>query len=233
MSGESGASTDQGERDAHLRARLEAGLRQISFFVIPDVRHLPRPGPGGGRRALRDRALQPRRQLLRLAHPRRRRASGSSPARWAGSTPPPSTRSRTPAPRCGSRSSACCTGIALGLPARGLPAARLGIEAEWGAPGLALGGQLAGWLEFLLLRRSLSRGRRAHRERSRRSWPGSGARPRWPRWRMGRPAARAPAAAILVFVVVIGCYAAIYVGITHVLGIREARAFVARLRRQA
>jgi hypothetical protein len=36
---------------------------------------------------------------------------------------------------------------------------------------------------------------------------------------------------MVVFALVIGCYAVIYLGITHLLGIREAHSFVARFTR--
>jgi hypothetical protein len=62
-------------------------------------------------------------------------------------------------------------------------------------------------------------------------WPGSASMPAEVTWAWGVLRLVSGAPPIPVFVVVIGCYAAIYVGITHLLGIREARAFVARFRR--
>ena len=106
-----------------------------------------------------------------------------------------------------------------------------GIEAAWGAPGLALAGSLAGWLEFLLLRRSLCRvvGRAvSDAGLLARLW-GAAAVAAAGAWGVLRLVYQRPP--ILVFVVVMGCYAAIYVASTHLMGIREARAFVARLSR--
>jgi len=123
------------------------------------------------------------------------------------------------------------TGVALGfLLAVYLPR-HFGIEEAWGAPGLALAGSLAGWLEFLLLRRSLSRvvGRTVKDPALLARLWGAAAVAALGAWGVLRLVHQYPP--ILVFAIVLGCYGAIYLGITHTLGIHEARAFVARLTR--
>ncbi len=157
MSGASGASTDQG-RARRAPACTPRG-RAAADLVLRDSRPAASSSPWVrwwrqhcSRRAA---STAPTASTCGASSPAR--ASGCCPARWAASTRRRSTRSRTRARRCGSRSCACSPGSRLGfLLAVYLPR-HFGIEAAWGAPGLALAGSLAGWLEFLLLRRSLSR----------------------------------------------------------------------------
>ena len=230
MSGESGASTDQDERNGHLRARLEAGLRQISFFVIPTCGIFLALGQVVAA-ALFETGRFNRADSFYVWRILAGAGIGLLPGtlgRLYSSTFYAIQDTRTPMRFALIR---VAVGIALGfLLAVYLP--RLyGIEETWGAPGLALAGSLAGWLEFLLLRRSLSRvvgvpvkdpgllGR---------LW-GAAAIAALGAWLVLQLVSRQHP--IPVFVVVMSCYAAIYVGITHLLGIREARAFVLRFRR--
>ena len=232
MSGASGASSSVHERDAHLRARLEAGLRQIAFFVIPTCGIFLALGQVVAAALFETGRFNRADSFYVWRHPRRRRHRAAARARWGGSTRRHSTRSRTRGRRCDSRSCACSTGIALGfLLAVYLPR-HFGIEAAWGAPGLALAGSLAGWLEFLLLRRSLSRvvGRTVKDPALLARLWGAAAVAALGAWGVLQLVQHQ--APILVFVVVMGCYGAIYVGITHALGIHEARTFVARMRRR-
>jgi len=230
MSGASGASTDQGQRDAHLRARLEAGLRQISFFVIPTCGIFLALGQVVAA-ALFETGRFSRADSFYVWRILAGAGIGLLPGtlgRLYSSTFYAIQDTRTPMRFAILR---VLAGVALGfLLAVYLPRA-YGIEAEWGAPGLALAGSLAGWLEFLLLRRSLSRvvGRTVSDSALLARLWGAAAVAALGGWAVLRLVQHQPP--ILVFVLVMGCYAAIYVGITHLFGIHEARAFVARLKR--
>ena len=230
MSGESGASTDQGVRDAHLRKRLEAGLRQISFFVIPTCGIFLALGQVVAA-ALFETGRFNRADSFYVWRILAGAGIGLLPGtlgRLYSSTFYALQDTRTPMRFALIRVG---VGIALGFAlAVYLPRA-YGIAEAWGAPGLALAGSLAGWLEFLLLRRSLSRavGRSV-------GDPGLLAR----LWGAAAVAAAGgwgvlqlvhQQSPIFVFVVVMSCYAAIYLGITHLLGIHEARSFLARFSR--
>ena len=230
MSGASGASADQGERDAHLRARLEAGLRQISFFVIPTCGIFLALGQVVAA-ALFETGRFNRADSFYVWRILAGAGLGLLPGtlgRLYSSTFYAIQDTRTPMRFALVRVG---VGIALGfLLAVYLPR-MYGIEEAWGAPGLALAGSLAGWLEFLLLRRSLTRvvGRPvSDRGLLARLW-GAAALAALCAWGVLRLIAHRPP--MLVFVLVMGCYAAIYVASTHLMGIREARAFVARLSR--
>ena len=88
----------------------------------PADRVLRRPvgdGLSRARRRRRRRALpvgrvHPRDDRLRLGHPGRLRRRACSPRRWAGSTPPPTTRCTTPGRRSGSRVLRVALTIGLG-----------------------------------------------------------------------------------------------------------------------
>ena len=230
MSGESGASTDQGERDAHLRARLEAGLRQISFFVIPSCGVFLALGQVVAA-ALFETGRFSRADSFYVWRILVGAGIGLLPGtlgRLYSSTFYAVQDTRTPMRFAILR---VLTGIVLGfLFAVYLPR-RFGIEEAWGAPGLALAGSLAGWLEFLLLRRSLSRivGRTVSNPGLLARLWGAAAAAAVGAWGVLRLVHQQPP--LVVFALVIGCYAVIYLGITHLLGIREARSFVARFTR--
>jgi putative peptidoglycan lipid II flippase len=124
------------------------------------------------------------------------------------------------------------TGVALGfLLAVWLPR-QFGVEGTWGAPGLAFAGSLAGWLEFSLLRRSLGKaigGRPAtNRALLLRLW-GSATMAAVVAW--GVLQVTMQHGPMLVAIVVMGTFGIVYVGCTHLLGVNEARAFVARFTR--
>jgi putative peptidoglycan lipid II flippase len=230
MSGESGASTDQDQRDTHLRARLEAGLRQISFFVIPTCGIFLALGQVVAA-ALFETGRFNRADSFYVWRILAGAGIGLLPGtlgRLYSSTFYAIQDTRTPMRFAIIR---VLTGVALGfLLAVYVPRA-YGIEADWGAPGLALAGSLAGWLEFLLLRRSLSRvvGRTVSDSALLARLWGAAAVAALGAWGVLKLVHHQPP--ILVFVLVIGAYSAIYLGITHVMGVHEARAFVARLRR--
>ena len=231
MSGASGASGNRDERDVHLRARLEAGLRQIAFFVIPTCGIFLALGQVVAA-ALFETGRFNRADSFYVWRILAGAGVGLLPGtlgRLYSSTFYAIQDTRTPMRFAILR---VLTGIALGfLLAVYLPR-HFGIEAAWGAPGLALAGSIAGWLEFLLLRRSLSRvvGRTVKDPALLARLWGAAAAAALGAWGVLQLVQHRPP--LLVFVVVIGCYGAIYLGITHMLGIHEARTFVARMRRK-
>jgi putative peptidoglycan lipid II flippase len=231
MSGASGASTDQDERNTRLRERLEAGLRQISFFVIPTCGIFLALGQVVAA-ALFETGRFNRADSFYVWRILAGAGIGLLPGtlgRLYSSTFYAIQDTRTPMRFALVRVS---TGIALGfLLAVYLPR-RFGIEAAWGAPGLAFAGSVAGWLEFVLLRRSLTRvvGQPVRNPGLLARLWGAAALASLGGWGILRlVAGRAP---IPVFILVMAGYGAIYLGITHLLGIREAKAFVARLGRR-
>jgi putative peptidoglycan lipid II flippase len=231
MSGASGASSSVQERDAHLRARLEAGLRQISFFVIPTCGIFLALGQVVAA-ALFETGRFNRADSFYVWRILAGAGIGLLPGtlgRLYSSTFYAIQDTRTPMRFALLR---VLAGIALGfLLAIYLPR-HFGIEEAWGAPGLALAGSLAGWLEFLLLRRSLARvvGRTVKDPALLARLWGAAAVAALAAWGVLRLVQHQ--APIVVFVVVMACYGATYVGITHALGIHEARAFVARMGRR-
>ena len=142
------ATGTEEERAAHLRARLESGLRQIAFFVVPSAVAFVALGDVVAGALFQSGEFTREMTALRLGHPRGRRPSGCWPPRWAGSTPRRSTRCTTPGRR--SASPSCASGsrrLLLGyLSARCTCRALLGLERRWGAAGLTLAsGLAAGW----------------------------------------------------------------------------------------
>ena len=105
MSRDTGAGAAAFER---LRARLDAALPRVAFFVVPSARRLPRARRCDRRRPARGRALHARRTACARGPSSPAPPSDSSRARWAGSTRPPSTRCATRERRSGSPSCASC-----------------------------------------------------------------------------------------------------------------------------
>ncbi len=226
-----GASGNVEQRDAHLRKRLEAGLRQICYFVIPTCVIFLTLGEVVAA-ALFQTGRFSRDDSFFVWHILAGAGVGLLPGtlgRLYASTFWAIQDTRTPMRFALIRVG---TGVALGfLLAVWLPR-QFGIEATWGAPGLALAGSLAGWLEFSLLRRSLG--------------IAIGGRPATNTGlllRLWGSATLAAAAAwavlqvtmhhgpLLVAILVMGTFGIVYVGCTHLLGVHEARAFVARFTR--
>ena len=89
---------------AHLRRRLNAGLRQIAFFIVPSAMAFPGAGRRDGGGAVPDRPFHRGRFALRLGHPGRLGGGLAGVRPWGGSTPPPTTPCATRARRCASPS---------------------------------------------------------------------------------------------------------------------------------
>jgi putative peptidoglycan lipid II flippase len=125
-------------------------------------------------------------------------------------------------------------GLTIGLGylfALPLPRA-LGIEARWGAAGLTASAGIAGWIEFLLLRRALNRrigptGLPATLAIKLWGAAGLGAGTAWA-LRAALPAGIHPIAGA---VGLLGVFGVVYLGVTAAMGIPEARRLGGRLRR--
>ncbi len=107
----------------------------------------------------------------------------------------------------------------------------LGIDSSWGVAGLTASAGLAGWLEFLLLRRQLNR------RIGRTGLPASFTVRLWISAAVGAGAgwiikwSVAPLHPVAVGALVLGAYGLVYLGMVFALGIPEARGALNRIRR--
>ena len=134
-----------------LRRRLDAGLRQIAFFIVPsamaffalgDVIAAGLPvGPVHSRNAVYVWGI-----IVALL-------SDCWPPPWAASTLPRHALRDTRAPL---RYASLRVALRLGIPVRAASSRWLGIDPHWGAAGLTASAGVAGWVEFTLLRRTLN-----------------------------------------------------------------------------
>jgi putative peptidoglycan lipid II flippase len=106
----------------------------------------------------------------------------------------------------------------------------LGVDLRWGAAGLTASAGLAGWVEFLLLRRGLSRriGAIALPVRALvRIWAAAG---------LAAAVATAarlispPGRPVVEGVLVVGAYGVVFLGVAHLLGVREVGQVLRRLK---
>jgi putative peptidoglycan lipid II flippase len=218
----SSATGTDAERGAYLRGRLEAGLRQIAFLVVPSVAGFVALGDviSG---ALYQSGEFTREMTLYVWAILAAASVGLLPStlgRLYSSAFYALHDTRTPLRIAIIRVS---LGIAFGYGlALHLPAA-LGIDSRWGAAGITLASGLAAGLEYVLLRRAL--GGRIGSTRS--DWGLLG--------RLWLAAAAAAAAGWLVrsalpplhpipgAVLVLGVFGATYLGGTALLGVPQAR----------
>lgn len=152
MSGEAGRDD---EAAARLRARLDAGLRQIALFVVPSSMAFLALGDvvaGGllqtGRFGAEDAQL-----VWAILAGSAAGLLASTLGRLYSSTYYALRDTRTPL-RCALVRVALATVLGY-VCALMLPRA-LGLEAIWGTAGLSASASVAGWVEMLLLRRSLN-----------------------------------------------------------------------------
>jgi putative peptidoglycan lipid II flippase len=119
--------------------------------------------------------------------------------------------------------------VAAGVPLAFFAPRPLGLDARWGAAGLALASGIAGWVEFALLRHALVR--RIGRARLAR-----GLLPRL--WAAAIASAGVALAVervcgaahpVVVAIAVLGTFGALYLATTVALGVAEARVFASRL----
>jgi putative peptidoglycan lipid II flippase len=220
----------ESERATYLRGRLEAGLRQIAFMVVPSavaflalgdviVGALYQSGEFTRGMTVYVWAILAGSVVGLLA---------STMGRLYASTFWALHDTRTPL-----RTASIRVGLTVGLGylfALPLPRA-LGIEARWGAAGLTASAGIAGWIEFLLLRRALNR------RIGRTGLPVSLSARLW-----GSAIAAAASGLalrrvlpmhqpVIVAIFLLGTYGAIYLVLTAVLGVAEAGGLLRRLKR--
>jgi putative peptidoglycan lipid II flippase len=219
----------EAERAAQLRARLSEGLRQIAFLVVPSaVAFLALGDVVAG--AVYQSGAFTRAMTVYVWGILAGSAVGllaSTMGRLYSSAFYAMHDTRTPL-----RFAVLRVGLTIGLGylcALPLPRA-LGIDPRWGAAGLTASAGVAGWIEFLLLRRALN---------GRIGVTGVAARLLAQLWGAGLAAAgmawgvrlAVPAAhPILSALAVLAAYGAVYFLVTDRLGIPEARAVMRRLR---
>jgi len=219
----------EAERAAYLRGRLDGGLRQIAFFVVPS---------GMAFLALGDVIAGALYQSGAFTHEMTLYVWGilagsavgllaSTMGRLYASTYYALHDTRTPL-----RFAVLRVVLTIGLGylfALPLPLA-LGLDPRWGAAGLTASAGIAGWVEFVLLRRALN----ARIGRTglsaglvARLWgaAAAGAGAAW-----GLRLGLGPAHPILAAVVLLSGYGGVYFLITDRLGVPEARAVMRRLR---
>ncbi len=227
MSSATGGAT---EVAAYLRGRLDAGLRQIAFYVVPSATGFVALGG----------------VIAAALYQHGRFSSADSTLVWAvlagsavgllastlgrlySSTYYAVKDTRTPLNYALIRVALTIVlGWAFAFPLR----RALGLAPQWGTAGLTASAGVAGWLEFLLLRRTLNR-------RIGRTGLAAGFVVRL--WAAALVAAGAGWAVYLplgggrpipVGVAVLGTYGAVYLLLTTLLGVPEARALVSRARR--
>jgi putative peptidoglycan lipid II flippase len=219
----------EAERAAQLRARLSEGLRQIAFLVVPSAIAFLALGDVVAGAVYQSGAFT-RAMTVYVWGILAGSAVGllaSTMGRLYSSAFYAMHDTRTPL-----RFAVLRVALTIGLGylcALPLPRA-LGVDARWGAAGLTASAGVAGWIEFLLLRRALN---------ARIGVTGLAARVVARLWASGLLAAgvawgvrlAVPAAhPILAALAVLAVYGAVYFLVTDRLGIPEARAVMRRLR---
>lgn len=219
----------EAERAAYLRERLDAGLRQIAYFVVPSaVAFLALGDVVAG--ALYQSGAFTRDMTLYVWGILAGSAVGllaSTMGRLYASTYYALHDTRTPL-----RFAILRVVLTIGLGylfALPLPPA-LGLDPRWGAAGLTASAGMAGWVEFALLRRAL------HARIGRTGLPAALVAKLWGAAAAGAGAVWALrlgiglARPVLAALVLLSVYGAVYFFITDRLGIPEARAVMRRLR---
>jgi putative peptidoglycan lipid II flippase len=228
----SSATGDAATRAEYLRGRLGAGLRQIAFFVVPSAMGFLALGDviAG---ALYQSGEFTRQMTLYVWGILAGSAVGllaSTMGRLYASTYYALHDTRTPLRFAVLRVTlTILLGYLFALP---LPRA-LGIDPRWGAAGLTASAGIAGWIEFLLLRRTLNRrigSTGLPVALASRLW-GSAAIAALAAWGLHRllPLAHPVGTAV----VVLGVYGAVYFFMTDRLGVEEARFVIRRFGRSS
>lgn len=218
------------EITAQLRKRLDAGLRQIAFFIVPSAMGFLALGDVMTAALYQTGKFQQDDVFYVWAI-----LAGSSVGllastlgRLYSSTYYALHDTRTPLRYAALR---VFLTIVLGYLCA-LPLPRLlGIDQQWGAAGLTASAGVSGWVEFVLLRRTLNR------RIGRTGLPGSYVARLWlaailsaaAGW--GVKLAIGPLHPIIVAVFVLGAYGVLYFIITSLFGLPEARTVVGRLTR--
>ena len=219
----------EAERAAYLRGRLDGGLRQIAFFVVPS---------GVAFLALGDVIAGALYQSGAFTHGMTLYVWGilagsavgllaSTMGRLYASTYYALHDTRTPL-----RFAVLRVALTIGLGylfALPLPPA-VGLDPRWGAAGLTASAGIAGWVEFVLLRRALNV------RIGRTGLPGDLVARLWSAAAAGAGAAWGlrlwigPAHPIVAAIALLSAYGGVYFLITDRLGVPEARAVMRRLR---
>ena len=225
MSGAIGSEDDVAEV---LRGRLDAGLRQIAFFVVPSVAAFLILGDVVVGAIYRTGRFTPADVLYvwGILAGATVGLLASTLGRLYSSTYYALRDTRTPL-RFAILRVILTTGLGYVC---ALPLPRLlGIEARWGVAGLTISAGIASWMEFHLLRRSLNR--RIGRTGLPAIYLGKvwlaaliAAATGWAihRFFLGH-------SPVLIAIFVLGPYGAVYFGATWLLGIEEAREFLGRI----
>jgi putative peptidoglycan lipid II flippase len=225
----SSAVGSEAERAAQFRSRLGAGLRQIAFLVVPSAMAFLALGDVVAA-ALYQTGAFTREMTVYVWGILAGSAVGllaSTMGRLYASTFYAMHDTRTPLRFALLRVTLTIVlGYLFALP---LPRA-LGVDPRWGAAGLTASAGIAGWIEFLLLRRALGSriGRTGLAPRLVANLWGAAAAAAGIAWavRLAVPSAHPIVAALAV----LGTYGAVYFLVTDRLAIPEARAVMRRLR---
>ena len=221
----------EGEIAAHLRRRLNDGLQRISFFVVPSATALF---------ALGDVIAGALYQTGRFGRADAEWVWGilagsaigllaSTLGRLYSSAYYALRDTRTPL-RFAFVRVALTTALGYALAVAVPPA--LGLDPKWGAAGLTASAGVAGWVEFVLLRRSMNARIGASGVQSRHTavlW-GASVAAAAAAWAV--KLVLGPQHPLLAAAVTLGVYALTYGGITALSGVREARATLERLTRR-
>jgi len=221
----------EGEIAAHLRRRLNDGLQRISFFVVPSATALF---------ALGDVIAGALYQTGRFGRADAEWVWGilagsaigllaSTLGRLYSSAYYALRDTRTPL-RFALVRVALTTALGYALAVAVPPA--LGLDPKWGAAGLTASAGVAGWVEFVLLRRSMNARIGATGVRPRHAavlWAAAGAAAA-AAWAV--KLALGPRHPLISAGATLGVYALVYGGITSASGVREARLVLARLTRR-
>lgn len=229
----SAVAGDEAARHAALRARLEASQRRIAFFVVPSAvafltlgdaiaAALYRSGRFGASDARWLWGILAAAAVGLLASTLGRLTSSAFFALQDTRTP-----LRTALVRI-------AVGIALAWQGALVLPSALGVEARWGAAGLTLAGGIAGWLEFVLLRRRLASRIGAIRGLGTALVPlwGAALAAAGAAWTLRTLLVPAGVPTRLEAVALLAIYALAYGAVTFGLGLPEARALVARVMRR-
>jgi putative peptidoglycan lipid II flippase len=219
----------EAERAAYLRGRLDAGLRQIAFFVVPSAMAFLALGDVVTG-ALYQSGAFTRDMTIYVWGILAGSAVGllaSTMGRLYASTYYALHDTRTPL-----RFALLRVGLTIGLGylfALPLPPA-IGLDQRWGAAGLTASAGIAGWVEFVLLRRALNARigtTGLALALTARLWSAAGLAAA-AAWAL-RPLVT-PAHPVLAALLLLGVYGGVYFLITDRLGIPEAAAVIRRLR---
>ena len=217
------------EVDSQLRQRLDRGLRQIAFFIVPSAMAFAALGHVMAGAIYQTGAFT-RTDTLYVWGILAGSAVGllaSTLGRLYSSSYYALKDTRTPLRYAVVRLAGT---VGLGFPFAFLVPGLLGLDPKWGAAGLTVSAGIAGWIEFVLLRRTMNR--RIGRTGipvgfQARLWTGAvlAAAVAW-----GIQLVAGQQHPILLALLVLIPYGLVYFGVTRLLGVPEAKALWGRAR---